>query len=158
MTEERLQEITKGNSRGKQVQTDTTKKKKRKTQKCEKRLNKNDDMKVNEANGNHEKTINLKESNDSQIKGEKCGELIEEEKSKEVSEHNATKVASTNNSSRFEQQAYQKNAMSKGKATSKALQPILLPTVPSLSNAKSDEWATKVGFKRLLCQNWVGLA
>ena len=48
--------------------------------------------------------------------------------------------------------------MSKGRATSKALQPIPLPTVPSLNNAKSDEWATKVGFRRLLCQNWGALA
>ena len=48
--------------------------------------------------------------------------------------------------------------MAKAKVTSKALLPILLPTVPSLNNSKSDEWAMKVGFKRLLCQNWLVLA
>ena len=48
--------------------------------------------------------------------------------------------------------------MSKGKAASKALQPIPLPAIPSLNNAKSDESATKVGFRRLLSQNWVALA
>ncbi|MCO5548599.1 hypothetical protein L7F22_002059 [Adiantum nelumboides] len=48
--------------------------------------------------------------------------------------------------------------MSKGKAASKGLQPIQLPTVPSLSNPKNDEWANKTGFRRLLCQKWEQLA
>ena len=158
IAEERLREMTEGNNRGKQAQTSTTKKKKRKTQKCEKRLNKNDEITINEADANHVIAIDLEESNDTQIKGEKRGKVIKEKKNEEVSEHDATEAASTTNSSRSKQQVYQKNAMSKGKATSKALQPILLPTVPSLNNAKSDEWATKVGFRRLLCQNWLTLA
>ena len=154
MAERRLQEMTEGNSRGKQAQTNTTKKKKRKTQKHEMRLNKNDEITINEADTNHVITINLEGSDDTQIKENKCGKIIKEKKSKEESEHNATGEASTNNCSCSEQQ----NVMSKGRATSKVVQPIPLPTVPSLNNAKSDKWATKVGFRRLLCQNWGVLA
>ena len=152
------QDMAEGNSRGKQTQTSTTKKKKRKTQRCEKRLekrlSKNDETTINEAADDHEIAINLEGRNDTQIKEKTRGKIIKEKKSKRVSEHDTTEVASTSNSPHSQQQ----NTMSKGRATSKALQPILLPTVPSLNNAKSDEWATKVGFRRLLSQNWEVLA
>ena len=72
MTEERLQKITEGNHRGKQAQANTTKKNKRKMQKCDKRLNKNDEITINEVDSNHEIAINLEEINDMQIKGKKC--------------------------------------------------------------------------------------
>ena len=150
--------MTDGNSRGKQTQTGTTKKKKRKTQRCErkleKRLSKKDETTINEVADDHEIAINLEGSNNTQINEKTCGKVIQEKKSKGVSEHDTTKAASTSNSPLSQQQ----NTMSKGRAASKALPPILLPTVLSLNNAKSDEWATKVGFKRLLSQNWVVLA
>ena len=159
IAEDRLQKMTEENHRGKQAKEYTTKKKERKMQKCKERLNKNDEATIkeatlneatiNEANANHGIAINLEGSNDTQIK---------EKKSKEKSKHDTNKAASTNNSSRSEQQDCVKSNMSKAKVTSKALQPILLPTVPSLNNSKSDEWATKVGFRRLLCQNWLVLA
>ena len=158
IAERHPQEMTQGNSHGKQTQTSTIKKKKRKMQICEKRLekrlSKNDKTTINEAADDHEIAINLEGSNDTQINEKIRGKIIKEKKSKGVSEHDTTKAASTSNSPLSQQQ----NTMSKGRATSKALQPILLPIVPSLNNAKSDEWATKVGFKRLLSHNWVVLA
>ena len=98
MREERLQEITEGNSRGKQAQTNVTKKKKRKTQKCEKKLNKNDGMEVNAIDDNHEAAINLKTSSNTQIKEVKSGEVIKKEKSEEASKRDATEAASASNS------------------------------------------------------------
>ena len=60
--------MTEGSSRRKQTQTGATKKKKRKTQRCEKklekRLSKNDEITINQAADDHEITINLEGSND----------------------------------------------------------------------------------------------
>ena len=100
MAEDRLQKTTEENHRGKQAKEDTTKKKKIKTQKCKERLNKNDEVTINEADANHEIAINLEGSNDTQIKEKKHGKIIKEKKSREKSKHDASKAASTNNSSR----------------------------------------------------------
>ena len=159
IAEDRLQKMTEENHRGKQAKEYTTKKKERKMQKCKERLNKNDEATINEADANDKATINevdanhgiainLEGNNDTQIK---------EKRSKEKSEHDTNEAASTNNSSCSEQQDRVKNNMSKAKVTSKALLPILLPTLPSLNNSKSDEWAMKVGFQKIcFCQNWFG--
>ena len=158
IAERHPQETTEGNSRGKQTQTGITKKKKRKTQRYEKKLekkpSKNDEITINEAADNYEIAINLEGSNDTQIYDKTCGKTTQEKKTEGASKHDTTEAASTRNSPLSQQQS----TMSKGKAASKALQPMLLPAIPSLNNAKSDEWATKVGFQRLLSQNWVALA
>ena len=154
---ERLpQEVAKGNNRGKQTQTGITKKKKKKTQRYEKKRkpSENDEITINDVANDYEIAINIEESNDTQINDKTCEKITQGEKTEGTSKHDTTKAASTSSSPLSQQQS----AMSKGKAASKALQPILLPTVPSLNDAKSDEWATKVGFRRLLSQNWGVLA
>ena len=153
IAERHPQEVTKGNNRGKQTQTGITKKKKRKTQRYEKKMekkpSKNDEITINDAADDYAISINIEESNDTQINDKTCEKITQGEKMEGASKHDTTEVASTSNSPLWQQQS----AMSKGKAASKALQPMLLPAVPSLNNAKSDKWATKVGFRRLLSQN-----
>ena len=160
IVEDHLKRMIEENRRGKLAQEHAIKKKEKKLQRCKERLNKNDEATFKEADANDEETINNADANDGgtiNLEGSD-DEGIKEKKKKRESKHGANHTANANDSLHHKQQDGAQSDMAKAKVNTKALQPILLPTVPSLSNPKSDEWATKVGFRRLLCQNWQELA